>query len=104
METGKVWATIPATNETVTGLGIELQPGDIVQQVDYNVDGSIVLYGIPGEGHDCDAMGCPTAGHVLGVKKVNAKPELISDASEVTGIHDFTGGVDPVEHVRNMRD
>ena len=29
---------------------------------------------------------------------------LLKDASEVTGIWDLTGGVDPVEHVRRMRE
>lgn len=29
---------------------------------------------------------------------------LLKDASEVTGIWDLTGGVNPVEHIRRMRD
>ena len=29
---------------------------------------------------------------------------LIKNASEVTGIWDFTGGIDPVEHIRRMRE
>jgi hypothetical protein len=29
--------------------------------------------------------------------------QLIKDASEVTGIWDMTGGVNPVEHIRQMR-
>ncbi len=29
---------------------------------------------------------------------------LLKDASDVTGIWDLTGGIDPVEHVRRMRE
>jgi hypothetical protein len=47
-------------------------------------------------------------GEVNAVKVINivAKPvvALLKDASEVTGIWDFTGGQNPVDHIRGMRD
>jgi len=44
--------------------------GAIPQEVAIEKSGTIVVYGIPNEEHNCDEMGCPTLEHVLYVKHI----------------------------------